>query len=70
MTGDFLRGKPSLSDLRQAVYQAYDADSAKGGGPGRTTYDLRLVKDYEAACEAYLQAKLRASVFTAARVRA
>jgi hypothetical protein len=63
MRGDNLRGKPSLNDLRQAVYQAYDAvlDSAKGG-PGSTNYDLQLVKAYEAACEAYLQAKLQAPV--------
>jgi hypothetical protein len=54
--------KRRLSDLKQAVYQAYDVmfDSAKEGGPGHgTSYDEKLVSAYQAACKAYLRAKLR-----------
>jgi hypothetical protein len=63
-----LHKKLSPSDLRQAVYQAYDVmlNSAKEAGRGRggtrfMAYDEKLVSAYQAACQAYLQAKARVS---------
>jgi hypothetical protein len=51
--------KLSLSDLRQAVYKAYDSmlDSAKEvrrvSGRKSIVYEERFVREHRRACEAY-----------------